>query len=274
MSNNILLNDNLWDGQYKIPWNDPEFSKRMLAEHLSQDHDLASRKTEWIEKQVAWIHNNTLNGKPAKILDLGCGPGLYCHRLTKLGHNCHGIDFSPASIEYAIEHNCDSQNCTFQLGDVTKSDYGCGCDLVIFLFGELNVFSPQECDAILKKAYNALKPGGKLIVETQKAEAVQQIGLSEQTEQHYTDGLFCPAAHTCITENHWIEEQNVCIQIFRIIEDSDGKESIYRSTTRGLSDEIIKKNLSNAGFTNIEQEPKWPKGSEFLAFWLANKIAQ
>ncbi|HHI03179.1 MAG TPA: hypothetical protein ENL22_06630, partial [candidate division Zixibacteria bacterium] len=41
----------LWDGKYKIPWDDPGFSRRMLQEHLSQDHDLASRKKEMIKKQ-------------------------------------------------------------------------------------------------------------------------------------------------------------------------------------------------------------------------------
>lgn len=28
----------------KIPWNEPAFSQRMLANHLSQDHDWASRR--------------------------------------------------------------------------------------------------------------------------------------------------------------------------------------------------------------------------------------
>ena len=37
----------------------------------------------------------------ARVLDLGCGPGLYTTRLAKLGHTCVGIDFSPASIAYA-----------------------------------------------------------------------------------------------------------------------------------------------------------------------------
>jgi hypothetical protein len=35
----------LWNGDYKIPWHDPAFSRRMLAEHLAQSHDLASRRT-------------------------------------------------------------------------------------------------------------------------------------------------------------------------------------------------------------------------------------
>ena len=39
----------------KIPWDEPAFSQRMLANHLSQDHDWASRRQEIIEQQVEWI---------------------------------------------------------------------------------------------------------------------------------------------------------------------------------------------------------------------------
>jgi hypothetical protein len=38
-----------WSEGDNIPWDDPGFSDRMLAEHLSQDHDLASRKSETID---------------------------------------------------------------------------------------------------------------------------------------------------------------------------------------------------------------------------------
>ena len=34
--------NDIWGGQYKIPWNDPDFSRRMLREHLSQEHESAS----------------------------------------------------------------------------------------------------------------------------------------------------------------------------------------------------------------------------------------
>ena len=69
--------DTLWDGAHKIPWNDPAFSRRILREHLSQDHHLASRKAQVIRDQVAWIRRAFLSGGPRSILDLGCGPGLY-----------------------------------------------------------------------------------------------------------------------------------------------------------------------------------------------------
>ena len=40
-----------WSEGDNIPWDDPEFSERMLAEHLSQEHDLASRKSQTIDHQ-------------------------------------------------------------------------------------------------------------------------------------------------------------------------------------------------------------------------------
>ncbi|VEA21601.1 SAM-dependent methyltransferase [Salmonella enterica subsp. enterica] len=56
----------------KIPWDEPAFSQRMLENHLSQDHDWASRRLTVIEQQVTWITRQLPAG--ARILDLGCGP--------------------------------------------------------------------------------------------------------------------------------------------------------------------------------------------------------
>jgi len=59
-----------WEEGEKIPWNDPDFNRRMLKEHLSQKHDAASRRTRTIKKQVDWIHNFVLDGKPSIPKDL------------------------------------------------------------------------------------------------------------------------------------------------------------------------------------------------------------
>ncbi|WP_155960947.1 class I SAM-dependent methyltransferase, partial [Klebsiella aerogenes] len=83
----------------KIPWDEPAFSQRMLANHLSQDHDWASRRQDVIEQQVEWIASQLPPG--ARILDLGCGPGFYTQRLAERGFHCTGVDFSPASVNWA-----------------------------------------------------------------------------------------------------------------------------------------------------------------------------
>jgi len=87
----------------EIPWNDPDFSRRMLQEHLSQEHDAASRRFEIIEKHVDWIHHQGVIRRACQDSRLGLWPRLYTSRLAKLGHECVGIDFSPASITYASE---------------------------------------------------------------------------------------------------------------------------------------------------------------------------
>ena len=69
-----------WAEGEKIPWNDLGFSERMLREHLSQEHDAASRRSAVIDRHVDWIHHTLLTGQPTQLLDLGCGPGLYIRK--------------------------------------------------------------------------------------------------------------------------------------------------------------------------------------------------
>ena len=67
----------LWSGAYKIPWNDSAFSRRMLKEHLTQSHAMASRKSGAIAQQAAWLMERFLAGRARKVLDLGCHPGSW-----------------------------------------------------------------------------------------------------------------------------------------------------------------------------------------------------
>ena len=102
-----------------IPWNDPGFSRRMLREHLDQSHDMASRTSPVIDQHVDWIADVASLREGSRVLDIACGPGLYTSRLAKRGCECVGIDFAPASIEYARQ--CakeDGLEITYKLGDV------------------------------------------------------------------------------------------------------------------------------------------------------------
>ena len=68
---------------------------------------------------------NLLANCPCKILDLGCGPGLYASRLARLGHRVTGIDFSPASIRYARQQaEKAGLSCTYIELDLRSLEYG------------------------------------------------------------------------------------------------------------------------------------------------------
>ncbi len=263
--------DNIWHGDYKIPWDSPDFSRRMLVEHLSQNHDMASRRTEWIDRQVAWIHARLLDGKPSNILDLGCGPGFYSHRLARLGHRCRGIDFGPASIEYARQHGLDELQCEFSLGDIRQVAFGGPYDLAMILYGELNVFSPAEALAILRKVQASLTSQGRLIVELQTPEAVEHMGRGEPSEQQSESGLFSDHPHRCRTENQWLPEQKIALQEFSVTEAADGQARVYRSTTKAWPDGELIELIMDAGFHEVARCDEWPGSTNALALWIARK---
>lgn len=133
----------------KIPWNDPDFSRRMLENHLAQDHDWASRRNDIIARHTDWIAGE-LRRTPSRILDLGCGPGFYTRSLAEKGHHCVGVDFSPASIEYARQQSADTgPEPEYILCDIRDNTSERKFDFIIMTFGEFNVFTRQDARAIL-----------------------------------------------------------------------------------------------------------------------------
>ncbi|MGL1861089.1 MAG: class I SAM-dependent methyltransferase [Pseudodesulfovibrio sp.] len=264
--------DTLWNGAHKIPWNDPTFSARILKEHLSQDHDLASRKQQTIEAQAQWINSHCLSGGPASILDLGCGPGLYSRLLAGDTHQYMGIDFSPASIEYARQkYGVDSQY-DFRLGDVVKADFHGPHDVVAMLYGEINVFSPDNCRRILTKGFESLDSGGTLLVEFQNPTAVNAMAQAPKSWTRAEEGgLFSDTPYVCLTESHWFEEQAVSLQCFHVLTEGADEATTYRSTTQAWSIEDLHALLRDIGFAEVSDHDDWPVPDDSLKLLTAVK---
>ena len=238
-----------WAEGEKIPWNDPEFSRRMLKEHLTQTHDAASRRTPTIKQHVNWIHRSLLVGRPSHILDLGCGPGLYSSRLATLGHTCHGIDFSPASISYAKKHS--GKKCSFTLADVRTAEFGQGYDLAMFIYGEFNVFTKPDARRILKKTYKSLLRGGKLLLEISTYDGVEQLGNQPATWYSSPNGLFSDKPHLCLMESFWDDAQRVTTERYMIVNAETGGVIRYASSTQAYDERAIKSLLRGVGFKRI-----------------------
>jgi len=245
-----------WTEGDNIPWNDPGFSARMLAEHLTQAHDLASRRATIIDAHVAWIHEIVLAGQPSAILDLGCGPGLYANRLAALGHTCTGIDFSPASIDYARSGAPDDvAACTYHLEDLRTADYGHGYDLAMLLYGELNVFAPRDITAILTKCHAALKPGARLLLEP------HTFAFFDAETPHTTswfssdDGLFSPTPHLCLTENHWDAVAEAVTRRYYVIDAATASVTRYAQSLQAYREDAYRELLARHGFAKIEVLP-------------------
>ncbi len=254
----------------KIPWDEPGFSKRMLAEHLTQDHDLASRKQVSIDEHVAWIQSNMLTRGPAKILDLGCGPGFYAERLAALGHTVEAMDFSPASIEYAVENSTHKNACNYRHDDIRTADYGDLYDAVLLVFGEFNVFSKDEAREILKKMYASLKPGGQLLIEATRFEVIEGIGTAGPSWYAVGSGLFSDNPHIVLMSNRWDTDSSFADQQFTVIEAETSVVESYRSVTQAYTEKEFLDMLTVVGFAACDVIPAW--GKEDDTFMLLKAI--
>ncbi len=239
-----------------IPWHEPAFSQRMLKEHLSQDHDAASRRLEKIQQHVQWIHRQLLLQQPAKILELACGPGLYISRLAKLGHDCVGIDYSPASIAYAADYaKKEALSCNYLREDIREVDYGSGFSLAMLIYGELNVFRPKDAGRILAKAYTALNDGGLLLLEPHTFSAVEKIGNQARSWYSAESALFSDKPHLCLEEHFWdAANQTATIRYF-IIDAATASVSRYAVSYQAYTDQQYRSLLIDAGFDDVRFYP-------------------
>jgi SAM-dependent methyltransferase len=237
-----------WAEGEKLPWHEPGFSQRMLREHLSQAHDAASRRFATIDRHVAWIHGELLRGRPGRILDLGCGPGLYTQRLARLGHACTGIDVSPASIAYAREQ---AHQDTYHLGDIRTAETGSGYDLVMLIFGEFNVFCPDDARAIVARAGAALAPHGALLLEVHTVPAVQALGEQPATWYSAEAGLFSDAPHLCLMEAFWDEASATATERAYVVDAATGHVARHAWTTQAYTNEAYQALLAAGGLGEV-----------------------
>ncbi len=245
-----------WSEGDNIPWHEPGFSERMLREHLTQEHDHASRRFETIDRHVEWIHHHLLSAGPTRILDLGCGPGLYTSRLARLGHECVGIDYSPASIAYAVEEaEANGPPCTYIHQDMRTAEYGASFGLVMLINGEFNVFSPADAQRILAKAYRALAEDGLLLLESFTFAEVKNLGEAGSSWYSSTEGLFSPRPHICLQEGFWDADSRTTTIRYYIVEVASCQVARHAQSFQAYTDEDYRALLTESGFDPIESGP-------------------
>lgn len=104
-----------------------------------------------------------------KIIDIGCGGGIYTKQLAQMGANeVIGFDFSKEILQAARENCGDLQNVSFIQGDAHNIDIPNETfDIVI---SRAVVHHLQNVPLFLQNAYRILKQGGVLILQDRTIE--------------------------------------------------------------------------------------------------------
>lgn len=99
-----------------------------------------------------------VNGK--KLLDFGCGTGIYAKLLTKKGAKISGFDISPEMLEIAKNEN---PKLNLKLGSGYKIPFKEKFDIVL---ASLVVHYLQDWNKMLKEVKRVLKKGGEFVFST------------------------------------------------------------------------------------------------------------
>lgn len=244
-------------------WVDEHISTQLLQVHLNQNIELASRKESTITKTISWILNK-VDGSQLTILDLGCGPGLYTEKLANHGHQVTGVDFSARSIEYA---NASAQkkklNICYRQQDYLTLTEENQYDLIMMIFTDFGVLSPEQRTRLLAKIHKALKPGGTFILDVLNNNAsIKELGKRDW--EMAESGFWRPEPYLALSESFYYENEDVTLNQHIVIAE-DGEYEIYRFWVHTFSHSDMNRIFVRAGFNAVNCYDKVIPDSELCS---------
>jgi SAM-dependent methyltransferase len=235
-----------WVDGENLPWDESAFSQRMLREHLDQAHAAASRPLGEILIHVEGLERELKLSAGDRILDVTCGPGLYCHELARRGYRVTGVDFAPAAIGYAREKAAEEGlDCTFVQQDVRQMDFYEEFGAAILLYGQPNAFTQHDAASLLRRVAKALVPNGRFIAEVHNIDCIDK--------EQYTDwevgesGLFGDYPQLCLHEQFWNEEEQAALDRYYILDMETGEMHEYAVCEQGYTLDGYRALLAQAG---------------------------
>ncbi|MFV0580385.1 MAG: class I SAM-dependent methyltransferase [Fusobacterium ulcerans] len=230
-------------------WDDEHISKFMLEAHINPDIESASRNHRFIEKSVEWITSLIPDMKGKKILDLGCGPGIYAEKFYEKGFEVTGIDFSKRSIEYAVNSAAEkNMKIEYKYMNYLEIDYENEFDMAVLIYCDFGVLSPEERKILLDKICKALKFGGILILDVFTEVFFREF--EEKVKITYADrGFWSEIPYSCIQRNKIYKDTLTSLEQYIIITENDCE--CYNIWNHIFDKESVSIELKVGGFSEI-----------------------
>jgi 2-polyprenyl-3-methyl-5-hydroxy-6-metoxy-1,4-benzoquinol methylase len=249
----------LYEKGTAVMWTDPYISQQLLQIHLNPDMDLASRKYTTIESTAEWVLSKAAKER-MKILDLGCGPGLYSELFAEEGHQVTGVDFSRNSIDYARQEadkkglDITYLNQNYLELDVPEKHF----DLVTLIYTDLGVLLPFERDRLLANITKALKPGGVLIFDVLNDKNLESK-VSPKSWEVAKKGFWREGPCLVLSESYFYQDEKVILSQHIVMEENN--TDVYRFWTHFFSHKDLVEILSPYEFEDIRfYEDVLPEG--------------
>lgn len=226
-------------------WTEPHIAEEMLKAHLSAETDAASYRPETIEAICSKLPDSMKLPLGASILDLGCGPGLYCKNLAGRGYALTGIDWSENSIRYAKEL-CKGVSakliCASYLEPLPHQNY----DGAMMISQDYGVLAPKDRQKLLLNIRAAIKRGGRFAFDVSSAAAFEKLKQNaSQTWEAAAEGFWRGHPYLTLQKMFLFPDVPASCSLYMVI---DEETTVYRVWQTYFTLNSIERELSENGF--------------------------
>jgi (2Fe-2S) ferredoxin/2-polyprenyl-3-methyl-5-hydroxy-6-metoxy-1,4-benzoquinol methylase len=152
---------------------------RVKTGQLAAFRDMGRRDQDWTVPFIAAMHKNAALRAPllvrtigaagvSKLLDVGGGSGAYSIAFAQANPKLCADVFDLATVvPIAQSHIAEvglADRVTTRVGDLRRDGFGAGYDLLL-LSAICHMLGPDENQDLLRRAYAALTPGGRVAIQ-------------------------------------------------------------------------------------------------------------
>ncbi len=206
-------------------WTDTHTSEQMLAFHLNGEIDVSSRSTSFIDNSVCWMKEHFELTESSRVIDFGCGPGLYTSRFARFVAEVHGIDFSSRSIEYAkARAKQEGLGVTYIEADYLDYQPEGTFDLVTMIMCDFCALSPTQRATILAKFKGLLSDQGRIVLDVYSLRAFADKQEGSIFEKNQLNGFWSTDPYFGFVTSFKYDDEKVGLDKYTIVERNRQRE--------------------------------------------------
>ncbi|WP_260285100.1 class I SAM-dependent methyltransferase [Peribacillus aracenensis] len=258
----------------KVFWQDPYIAKQLLEAHLSPDTEGASRSFTFIDKSIDFIQQVAPRKSYQKVLDLGCGPGLYSERLAKKGYMVTGIDFSENSIHYAKEQAKElGLDIEYRYENYMALDDSNIFDLALLIYCDYGALASEDRSKLIYNIWNSLKNGGQLLLDVFSQNKFDEFKEEQYWNLNENGGFWSENPYIAIGRNLKYPGR-VTLEQTTVV--TDDRTETYYIWYQFFTKELFIKEVTTVGFTvkeiyNDVSGETYNEGSQTIALLLEKR---
>ncbi|WP_455381961.1 class I SAM-dependent methyltransferase [Salinispira pacifica] len=237
-------------------WTEPYIAEHVLYAHLDPESDDASRPHAHIAQSAAWIARTVRSavepglppGRRLRLIDLGCGPGLYAAHFARNGFDVLGIDYSPVSIKYAASYaEKHGLSASFACTDMRNLSEKSAFHAATMIYGGFCVLSNRDRQSMLRRIRRALVDGGLLILDVFNRAYVKRTAVEARWYTAMRRGFWDAGPHLVLERSFEYLDSQVGLNRY-LIATTSGELREYNVWRHWYDEESIRMLLEGAGF--------------------------